>query len=105
MHPTAIVLQAVGKYPLSESLYLLGKVGVSAWQFDSESSYRVTGIANPINERRTGDDDGVDALFGAGVEKLLAAGSSLRFDIEKLTLNTEEDLDLTVFAFHYVHPF
>jgi len=105
MKPKALEVHALASYPLSQAYSLFGKLGVSSWRFNVNSSFvRTQGGSVTSNLQFSGSDSGVDPLYGIGLEKKLESGSRLRAGYEKLTLRSERDIRLTLIGFSYIYP-
>lgn len=89
----SLSLQAVGILPIGQRVELLGKLGLSFWQVDADETCTVSAGRQVCVDDGT-FDDGVDAVFGVGVQYQFGNRWSGRVEWERYTDVGEDDLDL-----------
>jgi hypothetical protein len=71
----AFFVEAVGMLPLTHGLSILGRVGAARWDVDVQG----TGAAAPLGSE---SDDGIDLVYGAGLQWMFAKNFGLRAEYE-----------------------
>lgn len=102
---SALSLSLLGIAPLSDSWSLYGKAGIGRWDIEATAT-------DSSGASVSGDDDGTDPVFGAGLMWTIKKGYHLRFEFERQTVGLEdasdgllEDIDADTISLTYTFSF
>lgn len=102
---SAISLSLLAIAPISENWSLYGKAGVGRWDIEASAT-------DGSGFSASGDDDGTDPLFGAGLMWTIEKGYNLRLEFERQSVGLEdasdgflEDVDVDTISLTYSFSF
>lgn len=88
----AVFLTALGGYPVTESLFAYGKLGLLRW--DSEAKSTADLLSGTATARA--DDDDIDLTYGVGVNLRVSERFAVRLDWDRYQLGGDVDTDVDV---------
>ena len=92
----------IGKYPVTETFNIFGKVGAFVWDVEGAASVTIGGttLAIPASLSSLLDNDGTDIMFGFGADFELMENVGIRAEWERYEVDNT-DIDLVSIGVEY----